>query len=118
MAAMNMSATEQIHIQLDQGLQDIGGTRHNIARFELLGWYGQKAVMGTEDAILAYRPFIKMLHRHLYLARRNIGFAIKANRGNTIGTIKKLGGGKMLEELALSTMIDIFQCANLVEHRD
>src|SRR5579859_8249055 len=114
MATVNMSTTEQIHIQFDQRLQNIGCTRHYITRLELLGRHRQKAVMSAKDAVLSCLPFIEVLCRHLNLARCDIRFAIEADSGNTIGAIIELSGSKMIEEFTLSPTIDILQRTNLI----
>src|SRR5713226_5124194 len=77
MAAMNMPAAQQIDIEFDERLQDIGGARHRVTRLELLGRHRQKAMVSAENAQFARLPFAKILRRLLHLARSNARSSIQ-----------------------------------------
>src|SRR5579863_8537366 len=105
---MDVAATEEDNVEFDQCLQDVGGTGDGIAGFEFFGWNGQKAVMGTEDAQFAGLAFVEVLGGYLHLAWGDFWCAVKADGGDTLGTIEKFCVIKMGEEFALSPTIDVF----------
>src|SRR5258708_32724230 len=72
-------------------------------------------MVSAEDTKLPLWTFVKMLDHHIKLAWCNIRFAVETNRGDTMLTIERLRGLKMIKELTLSPSIDTFETINFIE---
>src|ERR1700730_10279826 len=72
-------------------------------------------MVGAEDTKLPLWAFVKMLDHHIKLAWCNIRFAVETNRGDTMLTIEKFRGLKMIKEFTLSSSIDTFEAINFIE---
>src|SRR5258708_14029997 len=72
-------------------------------------------MVSAEDTKLPLWTFVKMLDHHIKLAWCNIRFAVETNRGDTMLTIEKLRGLKMIKEFTLSPSFDTFETINFID---
>ncbi len=102
MTAMNMSAAEQIYVEFDQCLENIGGARHDITRLQFLVWHWQKTMVCAKDAELSLASIEKMMRGQLNLSGRNLRRAVQTDSSDARIAMKKLGLLEMFKELFLA----------------
>ena len=112
-----MPAAEQIDVEFDQRLQDIGGAWNGIAGLELLSGHRQKAMVRAEDAQLSRLALVEMLRGQFHLAAGDLRRAIQADGGDAVGAVEVFGGLEMIEKLPLSPAIDVLERLHFVEQR-